>query len=102
MRELKNFVERYSLMPDQATLYGPSAPKSPSSPQQKYDILPEQPVTLAELQDRYFEKLYLELNGTVGGKKGLASVLGISRTTAYAWIERLQLKEKYEKRLITR
>lgn len=102
VRELKNFVERYSLMPDQATLYGPSAPKSPSSPQQKYDILPEQPVTLAELQDRYFEKLYLELNGTVGGKKGLASVLGISRTTAYAWIERLQLKEKYEKRLITR
>jgi len=58
--------------------------------------------SLAELEDRYFEHLYMELGGAVGGKSGIASVLGISRTTAYAWIERLGLKERFEKKIVRR
>ena len=99
VRELKNFVERYSIMPEQTSLHGISVVQENPAPISNGPSLFDEHLSLTELQDRYFEHLYTELNGTVGGKTGIAATLGISRTTAYAWIERLQLKEKYEKKL---
>ncbi len=103
VRELKNFVERFSLMPDQSIvpsriMLGRTASSHPSAETHLWGR--GKAMTLAELQDRYFEHLYAELNGAIGGKNGLAAVLGMSRTTAYAWIERLGLKNKYEKKLL--
>ena len=100
VRELKNFAERYSLMPEQTRLREIAPPERMERAAQAPSF--EGHPSLAELEDRYFEHLYVELGGAVGGKSGIASVLGISRTTAYAWIERLGLKERFEKKIVRR
>ena len=102
VRELKNFVERFSLMPDQTAVpsritHSGSLPSRAAKGEEPWSV--GNAMTLSELQDRYFEHMYVDLNGTIGGKNGLAAVLGMSRTTAYAWVERLDLKNKYEKKL---
>lgn len=58
--------------------------------------------TLQELNDLYFEHVYEQCCGVVGGKDGMASVLGMSRTTVYTWIERLGLGRHYKKTLVRR
>ncbi len=103
VRELKNFVERFSLMPDQSAVpsriaQSKSSPSRHAAEEELWNS--GKTMTLSELQDRYFEHLYVALNGAIGGKNGLAAVLGMSRTTAYAWVERLDLKNKYEKKLL--
>lgn len=53
--------------------------------------------TLKQLEEKYFEHVYAQCGGVVGGKGGVSAVLGISRATSYAWIERLGLNRMYKK-----
>lgn len=55
--------------------------------------------SLKELEDAYFESIYRKTAGEVGGEGGIAAILGISRSTAYAWIDRLRLRERYHREL---
>ena len=41
------------------------------------------------------EFMYVMTNGVISGPGGLADLLGISKVTAYAWVEKLHLREKY-------
>lgn len=101
VRELKNFIERYCVLSDNDISFPPiqadeqEPTKSSASPDPIPDIF-NQKLSLHDLNDDYFEYIYTATSGTVGGPDGIASILGISRTTAYTWIERLGLREKYQ------
>lgn len=100
VRELKNLVERYCVLSDddnlfpQIQIYPQTQNEISSSIEVGYGTFEKQ-LSLQDLNDSYFEYIYTVTNGTVGGDNGIASILGISRTTAYSWIERLNLKNKY-------
>ncbi len=108
VRELKNYVERCILLPDPARRPPPgphpvfvpeaSAPLPAARPEGLFTDMP----TLAEVEERYFEYVYRRAEGKVGGKDGVAARLGISRTTAYALIGKLGLRERFDRRLVAR
>lgn len=123
VRELKNYVERRTLMPEQSLLRvrngtdsplssiaqlsllasgTPTPPVSPVMPSPGVEPLFQNFPSLEELQNAYFEHVFLHKEGMVGGKHGVAATLGISRSTAYAWIEKLGLKERFARRLVER
>ena len=100
VRELKNYVERYCVLSDNDIFPPPVQTEAPqatahSSSTEAVPVPFNKKPSLQDLNDKYFEYIYTLTNGSVGGVNGIASILGISRTTAYAWIERLGLKEKY-------
>lgn len=113
VRQLKNFVERYTLLSDGNSLYHPrlNDPAWAGSPEKTaedparasgadgnpFDL----GMSLRDLEDAYFEHVYRRADGAVGGRRGVATVLGISRTTAYAWLDRLELRDKYRKELVS-
>ncbi|MBU4603834.1 MAG: sigma-54 dependent transcriptional regulator, partial [Proteobacteria bacterium] len=102
VRELKNYIERYCVLSDKHFIPLPvqnqlePQDSQPAPYNNSVSQLVDEKPTLRDLNDAYFEFIYKTKNGAVGGAKGIASILGISRTTAYSWIERLKLKEKYE------
>lgn len=101
VRELKNFMERYCVLSENDLSFPPiqintkQSTTIPASIDMVPDIFDQKP-SLQGLNDAYFEYIYTAANGTVGGANGIAAILGMSRTTAYAWIERLGLREKYK------
>ncbi len=104
VRQLKNYMERFCILKDglfeELTAAGALAPTSapavaPVPPEPLLNGTP----SLKELEDAYFEKIYRMTGGEVGGGQGIAAILGISRSTAYAWITRLRLKERYRREL---
>ena len=59
---------------------GGGAPASVPAPSEP--VVPELLIgtpSLKELEDAYFEKIYRMTAGEVGGKQGIAAILGISR-----------------------
>ncbi|QCC85814.1 sigma-54-dependent Fis family transcriptional regulator [Desulfovibrio desulfuricans] len=108
VRQLRNFIERFCLLKDgfMEEISGalpenwPAKQHAASSSREKemvncaFPCLEEKP-SLQELEDAYFTKIYKMTAGNVGGKEGLAAILKISRSKAYAWIERLRLRERY-------
>lgn len=118
VRQLKNQIERYCILSNNDISFPPvqaeaekgiqATPIQTDAPYRNTslpldDSVPasfSQKPSLQDLNNNYFEYIYTITNGAVGGANGIASILGISRTTAYAWIERLGLKEKY--RLVLR
>lgn len=56
--------------------------------------------SIDELKNSYVEYVYTMTNGTVTGEGGMAEILGISKVTVYAWIEKLKLKEKYVMKMV--
>ncbi len=127
VRELKNYVERFVLTSDKERHthlnlvpgFGPGVASSgpaarlEAGGEQNAALHPESlaPVSgnpadlaalpsLEEMQSRYFEYVYQRANGVIGGSLGVATILGISRTTAYALIDKLKLKDKYARRLM--
>ena len=112
VRQLKNFVERYTLLSDGSYLYNPrlndpawaGVPLTEESNAVQHTGASDNPfdrsLSLRELEDAYFEHVYRRAGGAVGGKNGVATVLGISRTTAYAWMERLELRDRYHRELV--
>lgn len=57
-------------------------------------------LTIEELKNSYIEFVYKLTKGSVTGLGGMAEVLGVSKVTAYSWVEKLHLKEKYEINMI--
>ncbi len=51
--------------------------------------------TMEDIKGAYVEFMYVMTNGVISGPGGLADLLGISKVTAYAWVEKLHLREKY-------
>ncbi|KIX12869.1 sigma-54 interaction domain-containing protein [Dethiosulfatarculus sandiegensis] len=102
VRQLKNYIERYCVLSEKDLLFPPMEADvqqqeiTPSSTEAVPNLFAENP-TLQELGDAYFEYIYTQTNGTVGGSNGISAIMGISRTTAYNWIERLGLKNKYKR-----
>ncbi len=100
IRELKNYIERYCILSEnEVTLPqirndDTLAVTSSISKSLNMELFAQKP-SLRDLTDSYFEYIYQSTNGVVGGKEGITSILRISRTTAYKWIDRLALKEKY-------
>lgn len=105
VRQLKNYMERSCILkdglPEELTAAGAwaqaSAPAFAPAPSES-DLFSGTP-SLKELEDSYFERIYRMTAGEVGGEQGIAAILGISRSTAYAWIARLRLKERYRREL---
>lgn len=104
VRELKNYIERFTLVSDKAE--PPALPDLGRAPAVRTATTPpEQDIfardmSLDDLQSAYFEYQYKKANGAISGPKGVCTVLGVSRTTAYNWLEKLGLNKRYSKRLV--
>ena len=57
-------------------------------------------LTMEELKSSYIEFIYTLTKGSVTGPGGMAEILGVSKVTAYSWVEKLHLREKYELNLV--
>ncbi len=104
VRQLKNYMERFCILKDGVLEeLGAGGAASASAPAvralEPVQALAGGTPSLKELEDAYFEKIYRMTAGEVGGERGIAAILGISRSTAYAWITRLRLKERYRREL---
>lgn len=109
VRELKNYVERCVLLPSAARPLPPGSEAVPAAGAAADLTFPDvlgrlaRPLpTMEQLQNAYFEHVYTRADGVVGGAEGVAAVLGMSRTTTYAWIDRLKLKDRYARKLAER
>ena len=103
VRQLKNYMERFCILKDGVLEELGGTAGGAESPAAGQDspvpgLLTGTP-SLKELEDAYFESIYRKTAGEVGGEGGIAAILGISRSTAYAWIDRLRLRERYHREL---
>jgi len=57
--------------------------------------------SIEEIKNQYIEYAYLMANGEVTGENGLANILKVSKVTAYAWVKKMKLKERFQKKLIS-
>ena len=100
VRQLKNFVERYCLYMDNDFAVSMTEPQV-SQEQKKDDIdIFEKNLTVKELNDAYFEYIFKKKNGIISGKDSVISVLGISKPTAHAWMNRLRLRDRYKIKIV--
>ena len=100
VRQLKNFVELYCLYMDNDFAVSMTEPQV-SQEQKKDDIdIFEKNLTVKELNDAYFEYIFKKKNGIISGKDSVISVLGISKPTAHAWMNRLCLRDKYKIKIV--
>lgn len=56
--------------------------------------------TLEEVKNNYIEYVYSLTNGIIPGDNGMANILGVSKVTAYTWVEKLKLKDKYRLKMV--
>ena len=103
VRQLKNYMERFCILKDGVLEELGGTAGGAESPAAGQDSpvpgLLTGTLSLKELEDAYFESIYRKTAGEVGGEGGIAAILGISRSTAYAWIDRLRLRERYHREL---
>lgn len=57
-------------------------------------------LSMKEVENAYFEYVYLSKKGVIGGKNGVAVSLSISEQTAFTLVKKLNLRKKYELALI--
>ncbi len=110
VRELKNYCERLILLPrlsftDLLKLSSENIINNNEisvaielSNSEKEETISNNPIKIIpikEYQDIYFEQVYIQKNGIVAGKNGIATALGISINTAHTWVAKLGLKNKY-------
>lgn len=58
--------------------------------------------TLEDIKRRYIEFAYATTKGVIAGPEGLAALLGVSKVSAYAWVEKLALKERFQLKMVRR
>ncbi len=104
VRQLKNLIERYCLYMDSdlATFTTISSHYNNSEDQKENINIFDKNLTVKELNDEYFEYMFKKKKGVISGKDSVISVLGISKPTAHAWMNRLHLREKYSVQLVNR
>jgi len=118
VRELENYIERFALMAEQEHFIPLlTLPRSTESAVREVSLesavrevsLVDAPARAAigqdvsqhvfasadlpikAVQDAYFEYVYVNKNGVIGGKQGVAATLKISEHTAYTWVRKLGL-----------
>ena len=103
VRQLKNFVERYCLYMDSDLVTFTTIDEHQKMQKQQSDAdgIFDRDLTVRELNDAYFEHVFKKKNGVISGKNSVISVLGISKPTAHAWMNRLHLREKYNIKLVS-
>jgi formate hydrogenlyase transcriptional activator len=90
IRELQNVIERAVVLAAGRIL------RLPNSDPQMRPVTP--PVTLADAERAHIVAALRETHGVVGGWKGAAARLGVSRTTLIAKMQRLGLSKELPKR----
>jgi formate hydrogenlyase transcriptional activator len=91
IRELQNVIERAVVLAADGVLRLPN-----SDPQTRPNAAPA--VTLADAERNHIVAALHETHGVVGGWKGAAARLGVSRTTLIAKMQRLGLSKELPKR----
>lgn len=122
VRELRNYIERFCLLQDFG--HKPLLPHtveengenvaSVLSSEENVSGLPSSGSwetllsflrthpSMEQLQLAYFEYMYVQKNGVIAGPNGVAEQLGISRGTAHKIVERLNLRRRFCKKLVSR
>lgn len=100
VRQLKNFVERYCLYMDSDLASSTSISSFHQDHHSESDDVFSRDMTIRELNDAYFEYMFKKKKGVISGKDSVISVLGISKPTAHAWMNRLHLRDKYTVKLV--
>ncbi len=121
VRELKNYIERYAFlkMNNQDGVVAPGIEsvdiresyKENDARQEKANTLTDidsfphfilstfktSMPSLESLKNAYIEYAFRAAGGKVAGSGSMADILGVSKATAYNYVEKLELEEKYKK-----
>ena len=91
VRELKNFVKRMLILRPGERLTERDIDKTlnPFQPEAEADV-----ATLAEVQRRHIEKALIKCSGVIGGPSGVASLLGLPRSTLQYRLKKCGLSPK--------
>jgi formate hydrogenlyase transcriptional activator len=91
VRELKNFVKRMLILRPGERLTERDIDKTlnPFQPEAEADVK-----TLAEVQRRHIEKALIKCSGVIGGPSGVASLLGLPRSTLQYRLKKCGLSPK--------
>ena len=95
IRELENFIERAVILTRGGTLevpLGELRPRGPGATSKPAAPSGPAPTTLADAEREHILRALTETKWVVGGAKGAAARLGMSRTTLQAKMERLGIK----------
>lgn len=122
IRELKNYIERFVLLSENehpgnagTAVFLPACPEDAPTPEEAPELFcPETNLfarlpdgvfsqgfpSMERIRDQYFEFIYERSGGVVNGPGGMLDILKISKATAYHWIRRLQLNEKFARKMV--
>lgn len=122
VRELKNYIERFCLLQDfghhplVSQIFSQESPEHVVSGTMEKK-LPRQTAgsggfaelvatlrthpDMEQMQLAYFEYMYIQANGVIAGPDGVAARLGISRGTAHKMVDKLNLRQRFSKRLVS-